>query len=70
MRLRTRLLRAVSTDCGPASKNVLRGIAKACGKQTEFDTTFRAMLAAGELVMHGTRKGAVYGANHKPRRSP
>ena len=69
MLLRTRLLRAVSTDCGPATKNVLRGIAKACGKQTEFDKTFRAMLAAGELVMRGTRKGAVYSANHKPRRS-
>lgn len=70
MLLRTRIMRAVSGDCGPASKNVLRGIAQACGKVTEFDRTFRAMLAAGELVMRGTRRGAVYGADHKPRRSP
>ena len=61
MKLRTRLLRAVSTDCGPASKNVLRGIAKACGKAGEFDRTFRAMIAAGDLVMRGTRRDAVYG---------
>lgn len=68
MKLRTYLLRAVSSDCGRASKNVLRGIAKAHGKLEEFDQTFRAMLAAGELVMHGTRRGAVYGPT-QPRRS-
>lgn len=65
MKLRTRLLRAVSGDCGPASKNVLRGIARACGKVTEFDKTFHSMLAAGELHMHGARKSAVYGPTRR-----
>lgn len=59
--LRTWLLRTVSGDCGPASKNVLRGIAKAHGLLEQFERTFRKMLAAGELVMYGTRKDAVYG---------
>lgn len=61
MKLHTRLLRAVSGDCGPASKNVLRGIAIGCGKRAEFEKTFRAMLGAGELVMRGARKNSVYG---------
>lgn len=61
MKLRTRLLRAVSSDCGPASKNVLRGIAKAHGKLEEFDITLRTMLTAGDLVIFGARKNATYG---------
>lgn len=65
MKLRTRLLRAVSSDCGPASKNVLRGIARSCGKVTEFDKTFREMLATGELRMRGARKNAVYGPTRR-----
>lgn len=61
MKLRTRLLRAVSNDCGSASKNVLRGIAGAHGKLEEFDITLRAMLADGDLVIFGARKNATYG---------
>jgi len=63
--LRTRLLRAVSNDCGPASKNVLRGVARAHGKADEFEQTFKAMVVAGELVMRGKRKGAVYRAGRR-----
>lgn len=61
MLLRTRLLRAVSGDCGPANKNVLRGIARACGELPRFESTLRGLLDAGELVMYGARKGALYG---------
>lgn len=61
MLLRTRLLRTVSGDCGPASKNILRGIAKAHGQLQQFTNTMRDLLDAGELVMYGQRKDAVYG---------
>lgn len=61
MLLRTRLLRTVSGDCGPASKNILRGIAKARGQLPLFAKVFRALVDAGELVMYGERKNAVYG---------
>jgi hypothetical protein len=69
MKLRARLLRAVSNDCGPARKSVLRGIAKAHGYAAAFDATFRAMLKTGELVMYGELKGATYGlpGRHKKR---
>jgi hypothetical protein len=59
--LRTWLLRAVSSGCGPAPKNVLRGIARRHGLLDQFEVTFRRMLDAGELVMYGERKAAVYG---------
>lgn len=61
MLLRTRLIRTVSGDCGPANKNVLRGIAKAHGQLQQFANTLRGLLDSGALVMYGTRKGAVYG---------
>jgi len=61
MKLSTRLLRAVSGDCGPANKNVLRGIARAAGQIEIFDETLRSMLDAGEIQMYGDRRGAVYG---------
>jgi len=44
MLLRTRLLRTVSGDCGPANKNVLRGIAKAHGQLPSFTKVLRALL--------------------------
>jgi hypothetical protein len=61
MNLRTRLIRAVSGDCGPTNKNVLRGIAKAHGQLPRFAKILRALLDAGDIVMYGTRKAAVYG---------
>jgi len=69
MKLRTRLLRIVSGDCGPASKNVLRGIARAHGYPSdhEFNRALRELLDAGELVMRGKRKGAVYGPPKRAR---
>jgi hypothetical protein len=61
MKLRTRLLRSLSNVCGPANKNVLRGLARAHGQIEHFDKTLHEMLDSGELVMYGTRKAAVYG---------
>ena len=64
MLLRTRLLRRVRSlpdGCGPTNKNVLRGTAKAHGQLPQFAKTLSALLDAGELVMYGTRKAAVYG---------
>ena len=67
MKLRARLLRTVTGPCGPANRNILRGIARAHGFAESFDETFRSMLESGELVMYGRRKGAVYGT---PKRRP
>jgi hypothetical protein len=61
VKLRARLLRAVSGDAGPAVKAVLRGLARHHGALEEFEATFRAMLADGALKMYGQRKAARYG---------
>jgi len=61
VKLNTRLLRAVSGDCGPANRNVLRGIARAAGQIESFDDTLNSMLGSGEIQMYGDRRGAVYG---------
>jgi hypothetical protein len=68
VKLRARLLRIVSGDGGPASKTVLRGIARHRGELDQFAGIFRAMLDAGELVMYGDRKGALYGTPDRPPR--
>lgn len=61
MKLRARLLRSLAGGCGPASKNVLRGMALYHGyTREEFKETFAAMLADGEIVMIGDRRGATY----------
>lgn len=66
--LRTWLLRAVAPDHGgPATKNILRGIARHHGLLEQFDRTFRKMLATGELVMLGKRKNVTYGPPSRKR---
>jgi hypothetical protein len=65
MKLRTRILRLVSGEHGPATKTTLRGIARHHGFCEQFDATFRAMLDAGELVMFGDKRGATYGVRKR-----
>ena len=54
-------MRAVQAPAGPATKNILRGIARHHGMLSQFENTLRGMLDAGTLVMYGERRGALYG---------
>jgi len=73
MALRALLLKTVASlpdGCGPTTKSILRGTARRHGYLDSFDKVFRSQLDAGELVMYGTRKGAVYGLpGQRPKRS-
>lgn len=60
MSLRARIL-AVTRETGPRSINVLRGLARTDRQKAAFDRIFRAMLDAGELVMHSDKRWAKYG---------
>lgn len=64
MGCRSRILKAAAPmpeGCGPATKAVLRGIARAHGFADRFEGIFRGLLDSGELVISGGRKCAVYG---------
>ncbi len=60
MKLRAWLLRSLSGPCGAATKNTLRGLARSHGYADEFEETFKALIAAGAIVMVGDRRGATY----------
>lgn len=67
MGLRARILKSVSGVCGNASKAVLRGQARDERQRTAFPEVLRELLASGELVMYGDKRGAVYGLPRKKR---
>ena len=69
MGLRSRILRLVHPDNGgPRKRNVLEALAR--GKE-DSRTTFKRLLASGDLVMYGDHRGATYGqpGYRKPRRN-
>lgn len=45
---------------GPRKRNILVGLARAKGYKADFDTVFKRMPAAGEIVMVGSKRGARY----------
>lgn len=62
MGLRQRILRVVAPDNGGDRKrNVLLGLARTPAQRERANKIIDAMLDAGELVMRGERRGAVYG---------
>lgn len=61
MGLRARILR-VTTETGPRSMNVLRGLVRTPVQAAQFDKIIKAMRAAGELKKYGKRKDAKWGA--------
>lgn len=58
MKLRARILR-MTTETGPRSMNVLRGINH---HAEDFDGVVKAMREAGELVKYGKKRDAKWGA--------
>jgi len=72
MGLRARILKLVSPDYGgPRSRRVLEALARTAKQRHRAGTIIDTMLASGELVMYGTRRGATYGqpGYRKPRRN-
>ena len=68
MSLRARIARC-TRESGPVSYNSLQGLAYTATQKTRFPEIFDAMLADGEIVMYGKRRGARYGApGWKPKR--
>ncbi len=69
MGLRQRILRVVAPESGGDRKrNVLVGLARTEGQRRKAGKIIDAMLAKGELVMRGDKRGAVYGLP-RPRRA-
>lgn len=61
MGLRARILR-ITSETGPRSMNVLRGLARTADQVWRFDSIIKRMRAAGELVKYGSKRGATWGA--------
>jgi hypothetical protein len=62
MGLRARWLKVVRPENGgPRARTVLIGLARTPRDRARAEELLDAMLASGELAMHGSKRGATYG---------
>lgn len=61
MKARARIVR-ITSETGPRSMNVLRGVARMSGEAEQLPKIVRDMRAAGELVKYGKKRDSKWGA--------